>query len=226
MRIYPAPHYTMGGLWVDYDLDDHVPGLFAIGEANFSDHGANRLGASASCRGSPTGTSSSPSRWGTTWRVHPGGAGRRSPAARRRREVEACRLGSWGTGSPDRGLLPQELGRIMWDHCGMARNEAGLRRRSRRSPSSGRSSGRTSASRKRGHAEPVAREGRARGRLPGVRRGHVPRCPHARRIVRGPLPGGARHRRRRGQAGRRELRPRGRLGIPGVGERPSVTRSP
>src|SRR5690606_36730491 len=51
MRIYPAPHYTMGGLWVDYDLMTTVPGLFAIGEANFSDHGANRLGASALMQG-------------------------------------------------------------------------------------------------------------------------------------------------------------------------------
>ena len=57
MRIYPAVHYTMGGLWVDYNLMSTIPGLFVLGEANFSDHGANRLGAARSCRASPTATS-------------------------------------------------------------------------------------------------------------------------------------------------------------------------
>jgi len=57
MRIFPAVHYTMGGLWVDYNLMSNVPGLFVLGEANFSDHGANRLGARPSCRAWPTGTS-------------------------------------------------------------------------------------------------------------------------------------------------------------------------
>ncbi len=65
MRIYPAPHYTMGGLWVDYNLMTTIPGLYAIGEANFSDHGANRLGAS-SCRAWPTATSCCPTRSATT----------------------------------------------------------------------------------------------------------------------------------------------------------------
>ncbi len=71
MRIYPAVHYTMGGLWVDYNLMSNVPGLFVLGEANFSDHGANRLGASALMQGWPTATSSLPTRSATTWRRTP-----------------------------------------------------------------------------------------------------------------------------------------------------------
>ncbi len=67
MRIYPALHYTMGGLWVDYNLESTIPGLFVLGEANFSDHGANRLGAAPSCRALPTVISSSPTRWASTW---------------------------------------------------------------------------------------------------------------------------------------------------------------
>ncbi len=67
MAIYPAVHYTMGGLWVDYHLMTTVPGLYATGECNFSDHGANRLGASASCRSWPTATSSCPTPSATTW---------------------------------------------------------------------------------------------------------------------------------------------------------------
>ena len=70
MRIYPAIHYTMGGLWVDYNLMSNVPGLHVLGEANFSDHGANRLGASALMQGLATATSSFPTRWRTTSAAH------------------------------------------------------------------------------------------------------------------------------------------------------------
>ena len=69
MRIYPAIHYTMGGLWVDYNLMSTIPGLYVIGEANFSDHGANRLGASALMQGWPTAISSCPTRSAITWRT-------------------------------------------------------------------------------------------------------------------------------------------------------------
>ena len=67
MRIYPASHYTMGGLWVDYNLMSTIPGLFVIGEANFSDHGANRLGASALMQGLADGYFILPTRSATTW---------------------------------------------------------------------------------------------------------------------------------------------------------------
>ncbi len=66
MRIYPAVHYTMGGLWVDYNLESTIPGLFVLGEANFSDHGANRLGASALMQGLADGYFVPPTRWATT----------------------------------------------------------------------------------------------------------------------------------------------------------------
>ncbi len=67
MMIYPAPHYTMGGLWVDYNLESTIPGLFVAGETNFSDHGANRLGASALMQAAPTATSWCRGWWPTTW---------------------------------------------------------------------------------------------------------------------------------------------------------------
>jgi succinate dehydrogenase / fumarate reductase flavoprotein subunit len=67
MRIYPAVHYTMGGLWVDYNLMSNLPGLHVLGEANFSDHGANRLGASALMQGLADGYFVIPTPWATTW---------------------------------------------------------------------------------------------------------------------------------------------------------------
>ncbi len=130
MRIYPAPHYTMGGLWVDYDLMTTVPGLFAIGEANFSDHGANRLGASALMQGLADGYFIIPLTVGNFLAQNPrGGVDETHPAA-----VDAVRevtrkqdrlLGVKGSRSVD--SFHMELGRLMWNHCGMARTEAGLR---------------------------------------------------------------------------------------------------
>jgi hypothetical protein len=130
MRIYPAPHYTMGGLWVDYNLMTTVPGLFAIGEANFSDHGANRLGASALMQGLADGYFIIPLTVGNFLAQNSrGGVDENHPAA-----VDAVRevtqkqdrlLGVKGSRSVD--SFHMELGRLMWNHCGMARNEAGLR---------------------------------------------------------------------------------------------------
>ena len=128
MRIYPAIHYTMGGLWVDYNLMSTIPGLHVLGEANFSDHGANRLGASALMQGSPTATSSSPTRWRTTW------AARRSPPSRPTTtpSVEAPsavqqRIDTLLTvkGEQDAAALHRELGPALWDDVGMARSDAG-----------------------------------------------------------------------------------------------------
>jgi succinate dehydrogenase flavoprotein subunit len=130
MRIYPAVHYTMGGLWVDYNLMSNVPGLFVLGEANFSDHGANRLGASALMQGLADGyfvisytlanylagllgTSPVPTD---------------DPAFTRAEtsvgDTVARLLSINGTRSVDH--FHRELGKIMWEHCGMARNRTGL----------------------------------------------------------------------------------------------------
>ena len=130
MRIYPAVHYTMGGLWVDYHLMSNVPGLFVLGEANFSDHGANRLGASALMQGladgyfvisytlanylsgllgDPVVATDDPSFVDAEQSVQD--------------QVDRF-LSIGGTRSPDQ--FHKELGRIMWDYCGMERNEAGL----------------------------------------------------------------------------------------------------
>ena len=130
MRIYPAPHYTMGGLWVDYNLMTTIGGLFAIGEANFSDHGANRLGASALMQGLADGYFILPYTIGdylAQAQLEPVDA---SHAAVRQtqRDVDA-RVQQLLAVQGRRGVdqFHRELGRVMWDHCGMSRNAAGLR---------------------------------------------------------------------------------------------------
>ena len=130
MRIYPAVHYTMGGLWVDYNLMSNVPGLHVIGEANFSDHGANRLGASALMQGLADGYFILPYTLGDylagakltpVESTHPAFAeAEREIAARTKRFVESA-------GSRTVDDFHRELGKIMWEQCGMARNEAGLK---------------------------------------------------------------------------------------------------
>ncbi|WP_327372872.1 fumarate reductase/succinate dehydrogenase flavoprotein subunit [Streptomyces sp. NBC_01216] len=131
MRIYPAVHYTMGGLWVDYDLRTTVPGLFAIGEANFSDHGANRLGASALMQGLADGYFVLPATLTDYLARQPSGEPLDDdhPVVR---EVVAetedrlsLLLAVDGDRTPD--SFHRELGDLMWEHCGMARTEAGLR---------------------------------------------------------------------------------------------------
>jgi succinate dehydrogenase / fumarate reductase flavoprotein subunit len=131
MRIYPAVHYTMGGLWVDYDLQSSIPGMFVIGEANFSDHGANRLGASALMQGLADGYFVLPATIteyladGPFPKVDDG-----HPAA-----VEAMQgvqeqvqkmLNINGTRTP--ASFHREVGRLMWDLCGMERSEESLRK--------------------------------------------------------------------------------------------------
>lgn len=130
MRIYPAVHYTMGGLWVDYNLMSNVPGLFVLGEANFSDHGANRLGASALMQGLADGYFVIPYTLGGYFGQ--GGIERISDDAPEvRQAVEATKekvnrlLSINGKRTPT--SFHRELGKIMWDYCGMARNERGLR---------------------------------------------------------------------------------------------------
>ena len=130
MRIYPAAHYTMGGLWVDYDLMTTIPGLFAIGEANFSDHGANRLGASALMQGLADGYFILPTTLADYLaRIGPGAADPDGPAFRAvRAEVEArlaALLAARGTRSAR--ALHEALGAVVWDACGMSRTGPGLR---------------------------------------------------------------------------------------------------
>ncbi len=130
MRIYPAPHYTMGGLWVDYHLQTTIPGLFSIGEANYSDHGANRLGASALMQGLADGYFVLPYTIGDYLapmlgqpKVDVSAAEFDLAEADVRGRVERY-LGVNGTRSVD--WFHRELGKIMWEFCGMGRNRAGL----------------------------------------------------------------------------------------------------
>ena len=129
MRIYPALHYTMGGLWVDYNLQSNIPGLFVIGEANFSDHGANRLGASALMQGLADGYFVLP----YTLPNYLAGAKLGKVSI----EDEAFRAAAGEVNGRTEKLLSingnrsvdsfhRELGHIMWDYCGMERNEAGI----------------------------------------------------------------------------------------------------
>jgi succinate dehydrogenase / fumarate reductase flavoprotein subunit len=130
MRIYPAPHYTMGGLWVDYNLQTTVPGLFATGESNFSDHGANRLGASALMQGMADGYFIMPLTVGN-WlaQVTPGDTSPDHPACKdAEREVKEkmdSLLAVDGKTSVD--TFHRRLGNIMWDNCGMSRDADGLK---------------------------------------------------------------------------------------------------
>jgi succinate dehydrogenase / fumarate reductase flavoprotein subunit len=132
MRIYPAVHYTMGGLWVDYHLQSTIPGLFVLGEANFSDHGANRLGASALMQGLADGYFIIPYTLGHYLAGIP--ANSLVPtdhASFKAAEGEvngriSKLMGIKGKRSVDD--FHRELGKIMWEYCGMARNREGLQK--------------------------------------------------------------------------------------------------
>ena len=131
MRIYPAVHYTMGGLWVDYNLMSTIPGLHVLGEANFSDHGANRLGASALMQGLADGYFVAPYTIGDyiasaklekVDTTHPAFAAVEADV----RQLTSRLLDVDGKRTV--GSFHRELGKIMWEYCGMARNEAGLQK--------------------------------------------------------------------------------------------------
>jgi succinate dehydrogenase / fumarate reductase flavoprotein subunit len=129
MRIYPAPHYAMGGLWVDYHLESTIPGMFVLGEANFSDHGANRLGASALMQGLADGyfvisytlgdylARAKPERLGTDHAAF--------QDAEKAARAQIDKLLAVG-GSRTVDDFHRELGNILWEHCGMARSKEGL----------------------------------------------------------------------------------------------------
>src|SRR5690606_1532254 len=130
MRIYPAVHYTMGGLWVDYELMTTVPGLYCLGEANFSDHGANRLGASALMQGLADGYFVIPMTIGNYLADeirtppistdHPEFVNAEKEVADRINRLMSV------NGKHSVESFHKKLGKIMWDKCGMARNEKGL----------------------------------------------------------------------------------------------------
>ncbi len=129
MRIFPAVHYTMGGLWVDYNLMSTIPGLFVLGEANFSDHGANRLGASALMQGLADGYFVIPSTLGGYLADLPRTSLATDTAEFKKAESDATGrinklINIKGKKSAD--AFHRELGKIIWDRCGMARNKAGL----------------------------------------------------------------------------------------------------
>ncbi len=137
MRIYPASHYTMGGLWVDYNLMSNVPGLFVIGEANFSDHGANRLGASALMQGLADGYFILPYTIGHYLAKHPNRPKDTDWSEFKEAEDSVKErmnklLSVNGKRSVD--SFHRELGLLIWDHCGMARNEQGLKKALERIP--------------------------------------------------------------------------------------------
>ena len=129
MRIYPAVHYTMGGLWVDYNLSTNIPGLYSLGEANFSDHGANRLGASALMQGLADGYFVIPYTLGDYLAtIGPKPVDKNHPAFEQtKKEVEAYVAKLLALkGNKTVVEYHRELGHIMWEYCGMARSEEGL----------------------------------------------------------------------------------------------------
>jgi succinate dehydrogenase / fumarate reductase flavoprotein subunit len=129
MRIYPAVHYTMGGLWVDYDLQSTIPGLFVIGEANFSDHGANRLGASALMQGLADGYFVLPNTINDYLAAGPFAAvDPTDPAVVAAKSAVKDRVDKLLAVKGDRTVdsFHRELGHIMWEYCGMERTEEGL----------------------------------------------------------------------------------------------------
>jgi succinate dehydrogenase / fumarate reductase flavoprotein subunit len=132
MRIYPAGHYTMGGLWVDYELMTTITGLYAIGESNFSDHGANRLGASSLMQGAGDGYFILPVTIGNylageirTPKIPTSGAEFESAEKSARDRIEKLLLIK---GHRTAASFHKSLGKIMWDYCGMTRNEDGLKK--------------------------------------------------------------------------------------------------
>jgi len=132
MKIYPAVHYTMGGLWVDYNLETNIPGLFATGEANFSDHGANRLGASALMQGLADGYFVLPYTIGNflsedirTAKIDTSVAAFTNAEEKVQNRLNQL-IGIKGNTSVE--TFHRRLGKIMWDYCGMARNAEGLQK--------------------------------------------------------------------------------------------------
>ena len=192
MRIYPAVHYVMGGLWVDYDLQSTIPGLFVTGEANFSDHGANRLGASALMQGLADGYFVLPHTIRDYLADGPfEKIAEDHPAVVEARTSVEERIDHFLTVNGTRSVdsYHRELGNIMWEYCGMERTEDGLKKAIDLIRTLKDDFWRNV--KVLGTAEtpqPVAREGRPRGRLHRARRADVHRRPQPARVLRRPLP--------------------------------------
>jgi succinate dehydrogenase / fumarate reductase flavoprotein subunit len=132
MRIYPAGHYTMGGLWVDYELMTTIPGLYAIGESNFSDHGANRLGASSLMQAAGDGYFILPNTI-SNYLADEIRVAKISTTLPEFEETEKAAIDRLEklisiNGKQTAASFHKRLGKIMWDHCGMTRNEEGLKK--------------------------------------------------------------------------------------------------
>lgn len=137
MMIYPAVHYTMGGLWVDYNLMSNIPGLHVLGEANFSDHGANRLGASALMQGLADGYFVIPTTIANYLATQkPGTVTTAHPAFKEAQEATTSRTNTLLKANGKRTVdsFHRELGLLMWDNCGMARSPEGLQENLRKIP--------------------------------------------------------------------------------------------
>ncbi len=132
MKIYPAVHYTMGGLWVDYNLETNIPGLFALGECNFSDHGANRLGASALMQGLADGYFVIPYTIGTFLadEIRTPRFSTDAPEFEAAEKAVTDRLQGFlkNNGNQSAESFHRRLGKIMWDYCGMSRSAEGLKK--------------------------------------------------------------------------------------------------
>ena len=192
MMIYPAVHYTMGGLWVDYNLMSNVPGLHVLGEANFSDHGANRLGASALMQGLADGYFVIPTTIANYLVTQKPGTVTTDMPEFKQVETEArervSKLFSI-KGKRTVDSFHRELGMIMWDNCGMARSREGLDHGTRQNPANPRGILEQRAHpRLRRRRQHGTRKSRPRRRLPRIRRNDVLRRPRPRGILRRPLP--------------------------------------
>ena len=130
MKIYPAIHYTMGGIWVDYNLQTTIPGLFATGEANFSDHGANRLGASALMQGLADGYFVAPYTVSNYLAddIRTGKISTEHPEFEKAEKTVNDKLDYFinNNGSKSVDYFHRRLGKIIWENCGMARNKEDL----------------------------------------------------------------------------------------------------
>ena len=194
MRIYPASHYTMGGLWVDYELMTTVPGLYCAGEANFSDHGANRLGASALMQGLADGYFVLPYTIGNYLAplLNKPIPGTDHPEFKRVEQAARDRFERYlsikGTRSPD--WFHRELGKIIWDYCGMERTAEGLEKALSELPALyAEFQTRPAGDGRRRRHEPDAREGGTGRRLLPARHADVPGRARAGGELRRALPG-------------------------------------
>ncbi len=220
MMIYPAVHYTMGGIWVDYNLMTTIPGLYAIGEANFSDHGANRLGASALMQGLADGYFVLPYTIGDylSHDIQTPKIDTNAPEFAEAEKNVRARIEKLFSikGKQTVDEIHKKLGHIMWENVGMARSKESLEkalveiRKVRKEFWED-----VKVPGKNEEFDRGARKGAACGRLPRRGRTHGPRRAPAQRILRRPLPRGVPDTRRRGAPRRRTFRFRRHLGIQG-----------